>query len=174
MSTSEDGDLKVDDSAGERSTDRSSDRGGGERELSNGKRDRSRDMLREELTRNLDDAARRSGRPRDWEPADRPAREAREAAAPKAKERDQLADAGGAAAPGTGAAAAPDTSSPPTAWTADAKREWERLPPAVQAAVAKREFEFCARGGAAQAEVRRRGGGVRSRPSHPAVWKIQS
>ena len=49
MSTSEDGDLKVDDSAGERSTDRSSDRGGGERELSNGKRDRSRDMLREEL-----------------------------------------------------------------------------------------------------------------------------
>jgi hypothetical protein len=49
------------DSALERSSDR-----GGERELSNGKRDRSRDMLREELTRNLDDAARRSGRPRDW------------------------------------------------------------------------------------------------------------
>ena len=67
---------------------------GGERELTNGKRDRSRDMLREELTRNLDDAARRSGRPRDWEPADRPAREAREAAAPKAKDRDRATDAG--------------------------------------------------------------------------------
>ena len=140
MSTSEDSDLKVDDSAGERSTDRT-DRGG-ERELSNGKRDRSREMLREELSRNLDDAARRTGRPRDWEPADRPAREARKATAPKAKDRDPSTSADGAAAPGTGAAAAPDTSSPPTAWTADAKREWQRLPPAVQAAVAKREFDL--------------------------------
>ena len=139
MSTSEDSDLKVDDSAGERITDRT-DRGG-ERELSNGKRDRSREMLREELSRNLDDAARRSGRPRDWEPEGRPAREAREAAAPKAKDRDPATDAGVAAAAGTGAGAAPDISSPPTAWTADAKREWERLPAAVQAAVAKREFD---------------------------------
>ena len=111
MSTSEDSDLKVDDSAGERITDRT-DRGG-ERELSNGKRDRSREMLREELSRNLDDAARRSGRPRDWEPEGRPAREAREAAAPKAKDRDPATDAGVAAAAGTGAGAAPDISSPP-------------------------------------------------------------
>jgi hypothetical protein len=29
--------------------------------------DRSREMLREELSRNLDDAARRFGCPRDWE-----------------------------------------------------------------------------------------------------------
>jgi hypothetical protein len=135
-----DEDLKNDagghESVPERGYDRS-DR----TELSGGRRDRSREMLREELERNLDDTSRRSGRPRDWEPADRPAREAREAAAPKAMDRDRSTSADGAAAPGTGAGAAPDTSSPPTAWTVDAKREWGRLPPAVQAAVAKREID---------------------------------
>jgi hypothetical protein len=138
--TSEDSDLKVDDSAPERGTDRSSDRGG-ERELSNGKRDRSRDMLREELTRNVDDAARRSGRPRDWEPQDRPAREAREAATPKAKDGDQPTDAGAPGAYGSAGAAVIDTSAPPTAWKTAAKNAWHRTPPEVQEAVTKREID---------------------------------
>jgi hypothetical protein len=110
------------DSALERSSDR-----GGERELSNGKRDRSRDMLREELTRNLDDAARRSGRPRDWEPADRPAREAREAAAEKPRAKDGGQETPGIAAAPGGADVAPDISSPPARLTKGAKEKWHAL-----------------------------------------------
>ena len=72
-------DKNIADSTG---TDRGADRGertdrGEAQELSHGRRDRSREMLREELERNLDDATRRTGgRPRDFEPEGRPAREA--------------------------------------------------------------------------------------------------
>jgi hypothetical protein len=126
---SDDTDLKNStserDSAGERSTERSSERG--ERELSGGRQDRSRELLREELTRNLDDAARRSGRPRDWEPADRPAREAREAAAEKPRAKDGGQETPGIAAAPGGADAAPDISSPPARLTKGAKEKWHAL-----------------------------------------------
>ena len=136
--------LKNSDSTPDRGTERDrGGRGGGERELSNGKRDRSRDMLREELTRNLDDAARRSGRPRDWKPDGRPAREAREATAesPRAKDRGQET-AGAIAAPGTAAAAAPDISAPPKSWRNDEKRHYDSLPSEIKNAVHRREVEM--------------------------------
>ena len=136
--------LKNSDSTPDRGTERDrGGRGGGERELSNGKRDRSRDMLREELTRNLDDAARRSGRPRDWKPDGRPAREAREATAesPRAKDRGQET-AGAIAAPGTAAAAAPDISAPPKSWRNDEKRHYDLLPSEIKNAVHRREVEM--------------------------------
>ena len=125
-------------SAPDRSSERSSERG--ERELSGGRRDRSREMLREEIARNFDNETRRTGgKPRDWEPDGRPAREAKEAAAEKPRTASSEPGTSGTA-PGTSAAAI-DTSAPPSAWTSAAKKEWERLPPAVQAAVAKREID---------------------------------
>ena len=130
------------------STDRGADRGersdrGEAQELSHGKRDRSREMLREELERNLDDATRRTGgRPRDFEPEGRPAREAK-SATDKTKDRDPTTSADGAAAPGAdgSAGAAIDTSAPPAAWKTAAKNAWHRTPPEVQEAVAKREID---------------------------------
>ena len=92
--------------AAERSTERSSERG--ERTLG-GRRDRSREMLREEIERNFDNETRRTGgKPRDWEPEGRPAREAREATAERteAKDREQETAA-------TSAGAAIDTSAAP-------------------------------------------------------------
>ena len=125
------------------STDRGADRSdrGEAQELSHGKRDRSREMLREELERNLDDATRRSGRPRDWEPEGRPAREAK-SATDKAKDRDQSTSADGAAAPGAGAAAAIDTTSAPKSWRADEKHHYDRLPAEIKNAVHRREQEM--------------------------------
>jgi hypothetical protein len=117
------------DSARDRSSDRSSDRG----ELSGGRRDRSREMLREELSRNLDDATRRSGRPRDWEPADRPARAAREATA-EAKDRGQETAAGGAGAAAQ-AADELDISAAPKSWRADERAHYDALPVEAKKAV---------------------------------------
>ena len=98
-------------------------------------------MLREEIERNFDNETRRTGgKPRDWEPDGRPAREAKEAAAEKPRTASNEPGTSGTA-PGTSADAAIDTSAPPTAWTSAAKKEWERLPPAVKAAVAKREID---------------------------------
>lgn len=112
------------DSAGDRSTERGDHTtprdSGGERELSGGRRDRSREMLREELERNLDDATRRTGgKRRDWEPADRPARQAKEAAA-------EPGSAGGTGTTDTGGAAI-DTSSPPARLTKEQKEKWPGL-----------------------------------------------
>jgi hypothetical protein len=125
--------LKNSDSgAGERSTERSN-----ERELSGGRQDRSRELLREELTRNLDDAARRSGRPRDWEPEGRPAREAK-SATDKAKDGGQETAGIGH---NSGDATPLVTGGPPTRWVKEAKAEWEKLPKTVQDAVAKGEAD---------------------------------
>lgn len=52
-------------------------------------------------------------------------------------------------------AAQPATPAPPAGWTAAEKAEWQKLPPAVQAAVSRREAEI-ARGGQQWSEEKRR------------------
>ena len=124
--------------------DRGNERGdrpsrGDSSELSGGRRDRSRELLREELSRNLDDATRRSGRPRDWEPADRPARAAREATAEPGSAGASVSDAGGTSA---GGAAQIDTSTAPKSWRADERAHYDQLPPEIKNAVHRREVEM--------------------------------
>jgi hypothetical protein len=113
------------DSANDRSDERGDRPSRGESgELSGGRRDRSRELLREELSRNLDDATRRTGGKRDFEPADRPARAAREAIA-EAKDRGQEAAA-------VGAGAAVDTSVAPKSMRADERAYYDKLPPEIK------------------------------------------
>jgi hypothetical protein len=107
-------------------------------ELSGGRRDRSREMLREELERNLDDATRRSGGKRDWEPPDRSARAAREATADKPKAKDGEAETAGAA---TTAGGQVDTSVAPKSWRADERAHYDQLPPEIKHAIHRREQE---------------------------------
>jgi hypothetical protein len=135
----DDTDLKNSASEHEATSDRTErgDRAERGEERSGGRRDRSREMLREELVRNLDDTTRRSGRPRDWEPADRPARQAREATAAEGSPGASVSDVGG-----TGADAAIDTSSPPARWKKEAKAEWANLPKTVQEEFARGEANY--------------------------------
>ena len=128
-------------------SDTSSDRGdrdrsdrGGERELSGGRRDRSREMLREEIERNFDSESRRAGGRKDFEPADRPARAAREATT-DAKDRGQQTAVGGAGAAAQGAGQV-DTTSAPKSWRADERAHYDQLPPEIKNAVHRREQEM--------------------------------
>ena len=106
-------------------TARDSERGS--HKLSGGKRDRSREMLREELERNLDGA--KQAEP-DWKPAGRAVDEMRSG--------DAKPETGGGPAQDGAPAAA---NAPPAAWEKSAKAAWQSLPPAVKAAVAKREID---------------------------------
>jgi hypothetical protein len=146
-----DEDLKVDNSDRDTASDRSSERGaerserdserGDSRELSGGRRDRSRELLREELQKGFDAEARKADADDDrrhWEPANRAAREAKEATKERKTTDRDAADAAPAAT-GAETAASVDVASPPSSWTADAKKEWSKTPPAVRAMVHKRE-----------------------------------
>jgi hypothetical protein len=154
-----DEDLKVDSSdvASDRGTDRSersteSAERGEAHELSGGKRDRSREMLREELEKSFDQARGKGDRDerRDWEPVGRAARKAKEATAEKSKAAERDRDAADAtpttAAQGADASggATLDTSSAPKSWRADERAHYNSLPPAIKNAVHRREQEMSA------------------------------
>jgi hypothetical protein len=147
-----DEDLKVDSSdvASDRGTDRSersterAERSEAH-ELSGGKRDRSREMLREELEKSFDQARGKGDRDerRDWEPSGRAARKAKDATAEKpVKDRDpsQAREPGAAGAAGTEGAV--DTSAPPKSWRSEEKSQYDALPPAIKNAVHRREQEM--------------------------------
>jgi hypothetical protein len=154
-----DEDLKVDNPAvasdrgtdrSERSTERAERAERGEaHELSGGKRDRSREMLRAELEASFNEARGKDDRAdkRDWEPAGRAARKAKDATAEKpGRDRDAAVAAG---APGTepgdaatGAETTVDTSAPPKSWRAEERAEYNRLPETIKNAVHRRENEM--------------------------------
>ena len=143
----DDADLKNTDTASDRGAERSSeDRGDGserhDRSLDrNEHRDRGR-SIRDELRASFDEAVERDERySKKSEPSGRAARAAKEAT-DKAKDRDPSTSADGAAAPGAGAAAAPDISAPPKSWRNDEKRHYNSLPSEIKNAVHRREQEM--------------------------------
>ena len=117
-------------------TDRSSERA--EHELSGGRRDRSRELLRNELTKNLDESNRRTGgKPRESEPDGRPARQAKEATSGTADGEQQAPGIGH----NSGDATPLDISKPPARWKKEAKQHWANLPPEVQTEFARGEAD---------------------------------
>lgn len=97
-----------------------------------------RSEIRKELEKSFD-TARKSERSREAPPKKYVSSARKEAAA----QGQEAAPAEGEAeaAPAEEAAAEPATAAP-EGWTKEAKAEWENLPPAVQAAVAKREVDM--------------------------------